>query len=199
MTALKIHGALLIPSVRNQRFRPAPLTHRARGALVRRIEKPCVCVVRRTQCVEKASQNLPHQRQTEFKSFSTAACTWAKILLRLQVWNLFVCDEQILRAADCKNLSKSPEGDFRQSEPCVCLVRRCHRVNSFILQRANPHILSPYPLHSLFRTLSLFSPIIIMALWNLTGRDFSRHFPLIFTSFPRPFPGYSHALPTHFH
>lgn len=76
---------------------------------------------------------------------------------------------------------------------------RCHRVNSFIFQRANPHILSPYPLHSLFRTLSLFSPIIIIALWNLTGRDFPRHFPLIFTSFPRPFPGYSHTLPTHFH
>ena len=75
----------------------------------------------------------------------------------------------------------------------------CHRVNSFIFQRANPHILSPYPLHSLFRTLSLFSPIIIIALWNLTGRDFPRHFPLIFTSFPRPFPGYSHTLPTHFH
>ena len=75
----------------------------------------------------------------------------------------------------------------------------CHRVNSFIFQRANPHILSPYPFHSLFRTLSLFSPIIIIALWNLTGRDFSRHFPLIFTSFPRPFPGYSHTLPTHFH
>ena len=75
----------------------------------------------------------------------------------------------------------------------------CHRVNSFIFQRANPHILSPYPFHSLFRTLSLFSPIIIIALWNLTGRDFPRHFPLIFTSFPRPFPGYSHTLPTHFH
>ena len=79
------------------------------------------------------------------------------------------------------------------------LFNFCHRVNSFIFQRANPHILSPYPLHSLFRTLSLFSPIIIIALWNLTGRDFPRHFPLIFTSFPRPFLGYSHTLPTHFH
>ena len=86
-----------------------------------------------------------------------------------------------------------------QTMPKFPKNRGCHRVNSFIFQRANPHILSPYPLHSLFRTLSLFSPIIIIALWNLTGRDFPRHFPLIFTSFPRPFPGYSHTLPTHFH
>ena len=86
-----------------------------------------------------------------------------------------------------------------QTMPRFPKNRGCHRVNSFIFQRANPHILSPYPLHSLFRTLSLFSPIIIIALWNLTGRDFPRHFPLIFTSFPRPFPGYSHTLPTHFH
>ncbi|MDD6855496.1 MAG: hypothetical protein PUD66_03550, partial [Oscillospiraceae bacterium] len=56
------------------------------------------------------------QQRKEFKSFSTAACTWAKTLLRLQVWNLFAYGEQIMRAADCKNLSESPEGDFRQPE-----------------------------------------------------------------------------------
>ena len=36
------------------------------------------------------------------QSFSAGACTWPKILLRLQVWNLFAISEQIMRAADCK-------------------------------------------------------------------------------------------------
>ena len=39
-----------------------------------------------------------------------------EILIRLQVWNLFAMGGQIMRAADCKNLSKSPVGDFRQPE-----------------------------------------------------------------------------------
>ena len=73
----------------------------------------------RAQSVEKASQSLLHSQQIKFKSFSTAACTWAKTLLRLQVWNLFAYGEQIMRAADCKNLSESPEGDFRQPEPGI--------------------------------------------------------------------------------
>ena len=62
---------------------------------------------RRVRCVssEKGS-----------KSFSTAACTWAKTLLRLQVWNLFAYGEQIMRAADCKNLAEKPEGVFRQAQ-----------------------------------------------------------------------------------
>ena len=58
------------------------------------------------------------------KSFSAGACTWQKILLRLQVWNLFAIGEQIMRAADCKNLAESPEGDFRHVKtPCVSLLR----------------------------------------------------------------------------
>ena len=32
------------------------------------------------------------------------------------MWNLFASGGQIMRAADCKNLSESPEGDFRQPE-----------------------------------------------------------------------------------
>ena len=39
-------------------------------------------------------------------------CTWQKIHLRLQVWNLFAYSEQIMRAADCKNWRKSPKGFF---------------------------------------------------------------------------------------
>ena len=50
------------------------------------------------------------------KPCSAGACTWRNILYRLQVWNLSTCGGQIMRAADCKNLSESPEGVFRQSE-----------------------------------------------------------------------------------
>jgi len=32
------------------------------------------------------------------------------------VWNLFVVDEQIMRAADCKKLAEKPEGVFRQAQ-----------------------------------------------------------------------------------
>ena len=46
------------------------------------------------------------------RSFSAGACTWQKIHLRLQVWNLFAYGEQIMRAADCKNWRKSPKGFF---------------------------------------------------------------------------------------
>ena len=62
----------------------------------------------------------------------------------------------------------------------------CHRVNSFILQRANPRILSP-SLHfslicSLFQVLwRIDFPIIIIVFYNFTGRDFSLFF-LLFLS-----------------
>ena len=48
----------------------------------------------------------------KIQSFSAGACTWQKIHLRLQVWNLFAYGEQIMRAADCKNWRKSPKGFF---------------------------------------------------------------------------------------
>ena len=32
------------------------------------------------------------------------------------MWNLFACGEQIMRAADCKNLAEKPEGVFRQAQ-----------------------------------------------------------------------------------
>ena len=62
--------------------------------------------------VEKASQSLLHSQQIKSKLFSAGACTWQKIHLRLQVWNLFAYGEQIMRAADCKNWRKSPKGFF---------------------------------------------------------------------------------------
>jgi hypothetical protein len=71
--------------------------------------------VGRRQTVKKASQSSPRERQIKPKSFLTAACTWAKIHLRLQVWNLFANSEQIMRAADCKKLAEKPEGIFRQA------------------------------------------------------------------------------------
>ena len=42
------------------------------------------------------------QAANQVRSFSPGACTWAKILLSSQVWNLFAPGEQIMRAADCK-------------------------------------------------------------------------------------------------
>ena len=42
------------------------------------------------------------QAANQVRSFSPGACTWAKILLSLQVWNLSAFSEQIMRAADCK-------------------------------------------------------------------------------------------------
>ena len=74
------------------------------------------------QTVKKASQSLLRQQQIKLKLFSTAACTWAKTPLRLQVWNLFAAGEQIMRAADCKNLAEKPEGVFRQAQPQQCIL-----------------------------------------------------------------------------
>ena len=56
------------------------------------------------------------QQQIKSRSFSAGACTWQKIHLRLQVWNLFAYGEQIMRAADCKKLAEKPEGVFRQAQ-----------------------------------------------------------------------------------
>ena len=66
---------------------------------------------------QKASQSSLCQQRKESESFSAGACTWQKIHLRLQVWNLFAYGEQIMRAADCKNWRKSPKGFFRQVHP----------------------------------------------------------------------------------
>ena len=52
------------------------------------------------------------QAANQVRSFSPGACTWAKILLSLQVWNLFAFGEQILRAADCKPFVKKGEALF---------------------------------------------------------------------------------------
>ena len=41
-------------------------------------------------------------RRRQIRDHFPGACTWAKILLSLQVWNLFAFSEQIMRAADCK-------------------------------------------------------------------------------------------------
>ena len=67
-----------------------------------------------SQTVKKASQSSPHMRRIESQSFLTAACTWTKIRIRLQVWNLFTAGKQIMRAADCNKLAEKPEGVFRQ-------------------------------------------------------------------------------------
>ena len=67
------------------------------------------------QTVEKASQSFLRKQKIKLKTFSAGACTRQKILLRLQVWNLSAISRQMMRAADCKELAESPEGDFRQA------------------------------------------------------------------------------------
>jgi len=77
------------------------------------------------QTVETASQSFLRKQKKESKSFSAGACTWQKILLRLQVWELCANGAQGVRAADCKNLAESPEGDFRHAEqqpPGCCFL-----------------------------------------------------------------------------
>ena len=61
---------------------------------------------------KKASQNFLRMQKTKSKSFCAGACTWHKILLRLQVWNLFAYSEQIMRAADCKTVENPLKGVF---------------------------------------------------------------------------------------
>ena len=68
------------------------------------------------QSVEKGFAEFAAKAANPSKSFSTAACTWAKTLLRLQVCELCANGAQGVRAADCKKPSKSPKGDFRRPE-----------------------------------------------------------------------------------
>ena len=70
----------------------------------------------RLRLSKKLTQIFPRKRRTKFKTFCAGACTWHKILIRLQVWNLFGMDEQIMRAADCRKLAEKPEGVFRQAQ-----------------------------------------------------------------------------------
>ena len=72
---------------------------------------------------QKASQSLRHKPQIRCKSFSAGACTWQKILLRLQVWNLSSEGGQIMRAADCKLLAESPKGVFRQTQARTAVLQ----------------------------------------------------------------------------
>ena len=73
---------------------------------------------------------------------------------------------------------------------------RCHRSNSFVLKRANPHILSP-SLHfslncSLFQVLwRIDLPIIIIVFYNFSGRDFSLFFLLFLSFFSYHLPAFS--------
>ena len=61
---------------------------------------------------EQSFAEFSADAENKIESFSVAACMWTKTLLRLQVWNLFGMDEQIVRAADCKKCQKAPRGIF---------------------------------------------------------------------------------------
>ena len=68
------------------------------------------------QRIKKYSYFFTVGSKLTLKLCSAGARTWQKTLFRLQVWNLSPVGGQIMRAADCENLSKSPEGVFRQSQ-----------------------------------------------------------------------------------
>ena len=75
-------------------------------------------------------------------------------------------------------------------------IWKCHRVNSFTLQRANPRILSPslhfFLICSLFQVLwRIDFPIIIIVFYNFTGRDFSLFFLLFLSELSYHLPAFS--------
>ena len=55
-----------------------------------------------TACQESLAEFAARRRQIKCNPFFAGACIWQKILLSLQVWNLFAAGKQIMRAADCK-------------------------------------------------------------------------------------------------
>ena len=57
------------------------------------------------------------RRQIKCNPFSPGACTWAKILLSLQVWNWFAHGEPIMRAADCKPFVQKGQSPFWTDSP----------------------------------------------------------------------------------
>ena len=59
------------------------------------------------------------------RSFFAGACTWQKILLSLQVWNLFAFSEQIMHAADCKPFDKKAMAFCQTQHPRDVVSRGC--------------------------------------------------------------------------
>ena len=75
------------------------------------------------QSVKKPRRVCRPQAANQLRSFA-GACTWQKILLSLQVWNLFAFSEQIMRAADCKPFVQKGFAFFGQSQPSAKSFRR---------------------------------------------------------------------------
>ena len=67
------------------------------------------------QCVKKPRRVSPPQRRNRVRSFSAGACTWWKILLRLQVCELCALGAQGVRAADCSPFVGKARRGFRQA------------------------------------------------------------------------------------
>ena len=74
---------------------------------------PCVSRGFFSDC-QKSLAEFAAAPAKKVKSFSAGACTWQKILLRLQVWNLSAIGRQIMHVAACKELAEKAEGLFRQ-------------------------------------------------------------------------------------
>ena len=63
------------------------------------------------------------QAAKKLESFSAGACTWQKILLRLQVWNLFACANKLCAQQPAKPSQKPRRGFWlaeRQHSCCLC-------------------------------------------------------------------------------
>ena len=63
-------------------------------------------------CQKGLAEFAARRRQIKCDPFFAGACTWQKILLSLQVWNLFAHGGQIMRAADCKPFVQKGQRPF---------------------------------------------------------------------------------------
>ena len=66
-------------------------------------------------CQKSLAEFAARRRQIKCNPFFAGACTWQKILLSLQVWNLFAFSEQIMRAADLKAFCPKRASPFFES------------------------------------------------------------------------------------
>ena len=93
------------------------------------------------------------RRRKKLKSFFTATCAWGKIPLRLPVWNLFACGEQIMRAADCNPFGEKNEVFSPAILPLILALflgqNQCQRLNGHlqhgVVGLKGGKILQPHP------------------------------------------------------
>ena len=90
----------------------------------------------------RASQSLPPVAAKKQKSFFAGACTWRKILLRMQVWNLSPPGTNSARA-DCKTVKKVPRDFFDGKHRSGPHPERRLYIRACILQKGLDFLLTP--------------------------------------------------------